>query len=112
GEVKDGLPTTLRGGGSVRPKGLPVLISGDIIMPFDNDLVFAFGAEYSELKPLHFRLGWNSFGSNYRADGSSIGLAGSSVGLGIDYKSVQFSYAFAPAADLGESHRITVTGSL
>ena len=78
---------------------------------FDNDIVFAVGAEYSELKPLHLRLGWNSFGDNYRADGSSIGLAGASVGLGIDYKSIQFSYAFSPAADLGESHRITVTGS-
>ncbi len=109
-EEKDGLPTIVRGGGSARPKGLPLQFVADLILPFDNDLVFAIGAEYYELKPLYLRMGWNSFGKNYRADDSEDNWAGISLGLGIDIRSMQISYAFSPAADLGESHRITLTG--
>jgi len=109
---KDGLPMMLRGGGSARPKGLPMMFVGDVIIPFDNDIDFALGVEYYELAPLYLRLGWNSFGSNYRAEDSDDGLAGLSMGIGFDYNSMQLSYAFTPAADLGESHRITLTGGI
>lgn len=109
---KDGLPITLRAGGSARPKGLPMMFVGDVIIPVDNDIEFAIGAEYLALKPLYLRIGWNSFGSNYRADDSDDGLAGLAMGVGFDYNSMQLSYAFTPAADLGESHRITLTGGI
>ncbi|MCP4685374.1 MAG: PorV/PorQ family protein [bacterium] len=109
---KDGLPITLRSGGSAKPKGLPLMFVGDVIVPLDNDIDFAVGAEYYELQPLYIRVGWNSFGSNYRADDSDDGLAGLSMGVGFDYNNMQLSYAFTPAADLGESHRITLTGGI
>ena len=70
------------------------------------------GAEYFNLKPLFLRMGWNSFGSNYRTDYSDNGLAGLSFGIGVEYNSLQFSYAFSPAADLGDSHRVTLTGGI
>ena len=109
---KDGLPTTLRGGGALKPRGLSVRLAGDVIFPFDNDLDFAVGAEYYKLKPLYLRLGWNTFGSNYRTEDSDDNLAGLSFGIGVDYRALQFSYAFTPGADLGESHRVTVTGGI
>lgn len=109
---KDGLPTTIRAGLAARPRGLNTVLTSDLIVPFDNDIQFAFGAEYFELKPLYLRMGWNSFGSNFRTDYSDNGLAGLSVGIGLDYRSLQFSYAYSPAADLGDSHRVTVTGGI
>jgi len=109
---KTGLPTTLRVGLSARPPGLNTVLATDLILPFDNDLEFAIGAEYYNFKPLFLRMGWNSFGSNFRTDYSDNGLAGLSFGVGVDYRSLQFSYAFTPAADLGDSHRITITGGI
>ena len=109
---KAGLPTTLRAGLSARPPGLNTVLATDLIMPFDNDIEFAIGAEYNNFKPLFLRMGWNSFGSNFRTDYSDNGLAGLSFGIGVDYRSLQFSYAFTPAADLGDSHRVTITGGI
>lgn len=109
---KDGLPVTVRAGGSARPKGLPFLFVADVIAPVDNDIDVAAGAEYYNFKPLYLRVGYNTFGSNYKAEDSDAGLAGLSMGVGIDYNSMQLSYAFSPAADLGESHRITLTGGI
>ncbi|MBU0982780.1 MAG: PorV/PorQ family protein [candidate division Zixibacteria bacterium] len=107
---KDGLPTVFRGGAAARPKGLPLQLVGDLIVPFDNDIDFAIGAEYYEIKPLYLRLGYNTFGSNYRAEDSDDSMAGLTMGFGLDYKSLQISYAYAPGADLGDSHRVTITG--
>lgn len=110
GEEKFDLPLTVRGGVSYRPVGLPLLLVTDLIIPTDNSVEFAVGGEYHELKPLYLRMGWNSFGSNYRAGGSDDKWAGLSVGVGFDYKRMHIAYAYAPGADLGDSHRITVTG--
>jgi hypothetical protein len=112
GGDKDPLPTIVRLGGSAKPKGLPLTLVGDVIVPFDNDIDFAIGAEYVKLKPLLLRLGWNSFGSNYRTADSKDKWAGISFGVGFEYHTMQFSYAFTPGADLGESHRITLTGGI
>lgn len=110
GEKKDKLPMVLRLGGGARPQGLNMLIAGDIIVPTDNRAELAIGAEYLRLKPLYLRLGYNTFGSNYQVEGSSKNWTGISMGVGFDIKRMQISYAYSPAADLGESHRITLTG--
>jgi hypothetical protein len=110
GTEKDRLPITFRVGGFVRPRELKLLFAGDIILPTDNSLGVAIGAEYFELKPLYIRLGWNSFGKNYRASDSRDKVAGLTFGVGIDHKRWQISYAYSPSADLGSSHRITLSG--
>lgn len=110
GEEKDRLPLSFRVGGSLTPRGLPLLLSSDVIIPTDNDPVLALGSEYFALKPFYIRLGWNTFGSNFRAGDSDDKLAGFSAGAGFDIKRLQISYAFSPSADLGESHRVTLTG--
>lgn len=110
GEEKYRLPLTVRGGISYRPVGLPLLLATDLIIPVDNSIEFAIGGEYHEFKPLYLRLGWNSFGSNYRAGNSDDKWAGLAAGVGFDYKRFHIAYAYAPGADLGDTHRITVTG--
>jgi hypothetical protein len=110
GTEKDKLPLTVRVGGAVKPRGLPLRVAADVIVPVDNGIDFAIGTEYFALKPLYVRIGWNSYGSNYRIEGSDDKWAGLGVGFGFDYRRMQISYAYTPAADLGESHRITVSG--
>ncbi len=104
------LPLSVRLGGSVRPYEIPAIISADLIVPIDNKPVIALGTDVYQFKPLFIRMGWNSFGSNYRAEGSSDHWAGFSIGAGFEYHKYEISYAFSPAADLGESHRITLSG--
>lgn len=112
GDDKDKLPVTIRGGGAIRPRGLPILFAGDVIVPIDNDPGVALGAEYYELKPLYIRIGWNSFGSNYRTGDSDDSWAGLGLGVGFDIRDFHISYAYAPGAELGDSHRVTFTGGI
>jgi len=113
GDEKDDLPLTLRGGGAITPRGLPLTLSGDVILPRDNNVDVAAGVEYFKFQPLYVRLGWNSFGSNYRASDSDDKWAGLSFGAGFAFRSRwQLSYAYSPAAELGESHRVTLTGRI
>jgi hypothetical protein len=110
GGEKESLPTYLRGGISHYLKGLPFLVAADIIYPTDNDLYFCGGAELLSLRPLYLRLGWSNFGSNYKTGSSKDDWAGLSAGFGIEYRRMQISYTFSPQAELGTSHRITLTG--
>lgn len=112
GAEKDKLPLQFRGGGYLQPKGIDVVLSTDLSVPVDNDPVVALGAEYFNFKPLYLRLGWNSFGNNYQSENSDESWAGMSFGIGFDIKRMQISYAFTPAAELGDSHRITLTGGI
>jgi hypothetical protein len=112
GDETDRLPLSVRIGGAIRPRGLPVLLAADVVAPIDNDVYLALGAEYLKLNPLFLRLGWNSFGENYRANNSDDDLAGFSGGAGFVFDKFQISYAFSPQADLGDSHRITLTRSM
>lgn len=112
GDETDKLPLTLRGGVALRPRDLPVILSSDLILPTDNDPIIALGAEYLDFKPLYVRIGWNSFGSNYRTADSDDSWAGLGLGVGFDVRDFHISYAFAPGAELGDSHRITFTGGI
>jgi len=112
GTEKYDLPLTFRGGGFIRPRGLPLNITGDVIFPLDNNLDVAIGGEYHELKPFYIRAGYSTFGSNYRTRESEDGWAGLSLGVGFDYKQFHIAYAFSPGAELGENHRITFSGGI
>jgi long-subunit fatty acid transport protein len=112
GVEKYRLPLTVRGGVSMRPRAFPLIVAGDVIVPVDNDVVVALGADYYEFKPFYARMGWNSFGSNFRGADSDDTWAGLSLGVGFDYGKLHIAYAFSPSADLGQSHRITLTGGI
>jgi len=111
GDEKEKLPLTFRTGGSARLKGLPLSVSSDLIIPTDNDLDFAIGGEYQAAKQFYIRLGWNTFGSNYQAANSDDNWAGLGLGFGFDFnEKMHIAYAFTPGAELGDSHRITLSG--
>ena len=112
GGDKESLPLTIRGGFSSHLRGLPLLFAADLIYPTDNDLYFAFGTELLSIKPLYIRLGWSSLGSNYKTDSDKDDLAGFAAGFGFDYNRMQLSYTITPQAELGTSHRVTLTGGL
>jgi len=112
GGDKESLPLTIRGGFSSHLRGLPLLFAADLIYPTDNDLYFAFGTEVLSIKPLYIRLGWSSLGSNYKTDSDKDDLAGFAAGFGFDYNRMQLSYTITPQAELGTSHRVTLTGGL
>ncbi len=111
----DPLPLTVRVGASAKPRVMKITLAGDVIIPRDNDIDFALGVEYYHLDPFMVRLGWNSFGSNYSTAAKDDTWAGLSFGVGMTLEDMgafgkaQLSYAYTPAADLGNSHRITVT---
>ncbi|HWR84053.1 MAG TPA: PorV/PorQ family protein [Candidatus Deferrimicrobium sp.] len=106
------LPLAVRGGVAVRPRAFKLIVAGDLVVPVDNDPIIEFGADYYEFRPFYARVGWNSFGSNYRGADSNDNWAGLSLGMGFDYGRMHIAYAFSPSADLGESHRVTLTGGL
>ena len=107
---KDPLPLRFRAGGALQPRGLPMKLAGDIIFPTDNDPYIAIGLEFLEAKPLFIRLGWSSFGTNYKTGASGDGISGFAAGFGVEHGRMHISYAITPQAELGTSHRITLTG--
>ncbi|MCP4706946.1 MAG: PorV/PorQ family protein, partial [candidate division Zixibacteria bacterium] len=108
---KDPLPLRLRVGASVIPRGLPVRLVGDVILPTDNDAYVALGAEIVEVEPLYLRFGWSSFGSNYKTGSSGDDISGFTFGFGVKHNNMVFSYGIMPQAELGTSHRVTLSGS-
>jgi hypothetical protein len=110
GGDKDPLPLYFRAGASTYPRGLPLLVALDLIVPTDNSLYFALGGELLNLRPLYLRAGWTNFGSNFKTGASGDDLAGFSVGFGIEHRNMQISYTISPQAELGTSHRVTFTG--
>ncbi|MFQ5606733.1 MAG: PorV/PorQ family protein [Candidatus Zixiibacteriota bacterium] len=106
---KDPLPIIFRLGVAGRPRGVPLHFAGDVILPADNDIQIALGAEYAEIEYLALRAGWASFGENFRTVADDGALAGFSFGVGFDFERMNIGYSISPMNDLGESHRITVT---
>ena len=110
GDSKDDLPMGVRGGVSHALRELPLIVALEGVLPNDNDPYLNVGMEMYELKPLYLRLGYSTFGENYKTDSDSDALGGFSFGFGLDYQKYQISYAFMPYLDLGSSHRVTVIG--
>jgi hypothetical protein len=108
-EHKDDLPLSIRAGVAHSLRELPVIASLDAVWPNDNDLYVNVGLEVYKLQPLFLRLGYSTFGENYKTESNSSELGGFSFGFGVDVEEFHISYAFVPYLDLGTSHRVTIT---
>ena len=109
-EHKDPLPILIRAGLSHKLRELPLTVSGEGVLPSDNDFYGAFGLEFQPKKlPLALRAGYSSFGSNYKTDGDKDGTAGFSFGAGFRFPKINIDYAFLPYADLGSLHRVNLS---
>jgi hypothetical protein len=109
---KDPLPTVVKAGISHNLKEVPLLVAGDVSLPFDNDIYFSLGGEITYFKPLFLRLGWTSFGENFKTDSDKDKWAGVSLGFGMHWRKYKFDYAYSSYADLGGIHRITIAGGI
>jgi len=109
---KDGLPTVVKAGMSHHMRGLPLIVALDAAKPLDNDVFFNLGGEFIALKPLYLRVGWSSFGKNFKTNSDNDNWAGFAAGFGVTWKAYHFDYAFSSYADLGGVHKISVSGGI
>ena len=109
---KDPLPTSVKLGISHKMRELPLTVALDAAKPVDNDFFFSLGGEFTALEPLYLRLGWSSFGENYKTDSDKDNLAGFAAGFGVTWKVYHFDYAFSSYADLGGVHKISISGEI
>ncbi len=109
---KDQLPTSVKLGLSHHLRELPLVVAADVAKPVDNDIFFNLGGEFSALKPLYLRVGWSSFGKNYKTDSDKDNQAGFAAGFGVTWKVYRFDYSYSSYADLGGVHKISISGGL
>jgi outer membrane protein OmpA-like peptidoglycan-associated protein len=91
-------PLTFRAGGAGRFWQRRALISVDAVMPMDNSVIPAVGAEVWVAKPLALRAGWRG---GYASQPTA--------GLGFRFSIFQLDYAWQPYSELGNTQRLTAT---
>jgi hypothetical protein len=106
---EESLPVNMRFGVSHRPAHapLPLLLLADLNLPNDNDPYFAFGIELSLGNGLYLRPGYSTQQSGSQGD-ESLGL---SAGAGLELKRYRFDYAYTSFPDLGDVHRVSLSGN-
>ena len=116
--VQENLPLDLTIGGSVVPKGLPLLLNvnfhrlNDAADSFGDRLAgFTVGGEFTLSKTIQLRFGYDNARRQDLKIGSSAGLAGFSAGLGISVKDYRFDYAISSLGKIGELHRISISST-
>ena len=105
---KDQLPGKAALGISHHLVGVPILFSGEVGKPFDNDFYLSVGGEVTSLKPFFLRFGWTTQGKDYKTGGNNEFLSGFAGGFGLQHNNYQFDYSYSSYSDLGSVHRITV----
>ncbi|MEW6007613.1 MAG: hypothetical protein AB1595_05635, partial [bacterium] len=93
-----GLPLSLKTGISYSLPSL--LILSDLTIPNDNDPYLGLGAEYTLREIFFIRAGYKT--------GPEDEGKGFTIGLGTEYSSYNFDYAYQPFGKLGDSHRVSV----
>lgn len=73
---------------------------------------FSLGGEFFLSKVLTLRLGYENEKRNDLKIGTTAGLAGFNIGLGLKIKEYQFDYAYSSMGQIGALHRISVATSL
>ena len=73
---------------------------------------FSFGGEFFLSKVLTLRLGYENEKRSDLKIGSTAGMAGFNIGLGIKIKDYLFDYGYSSMGQIGALHRISVATSL
>ncbi len=99
------LPMTLSLGASYRFWDDNLLCSFAIQKPYQQELIFSLGAEYTLEDTLYLRAGYK-----YSQFGNDLGLWSSfSFGLGAEISDYKLDYSYTPFGDLGDVHRFSIT---
>lgn len=109
GNHKESLPVSVRLGLSHRPAHMPVpvILLADLIIPNDADAYLAFGAEVSLPGGFHIRPGYSAQQTGSGGD-QAVGITG---GIGFIASAYGLDYAYASYPDLGDVHRVSISGS-
>ncbi|MEW6685910.1 MAG: PorV/PorQ family protein [Candidatus Edwardsbacteria bacterium] len=106
---KEKLPTGISVGVGYRPKATKVALAMDIVKPMDNKFNLRLGGEYQINEFIAIRGGYDSRGSDLKTGSDIDDFAGLSCGFGLKWKKYTFDYAFAPYAELGNTHWISLS---
>ena len=108
GDFTDSLPVHLRFGLAHRPAHapLPLLLLFDLNLPNDDDPYLSFGAEFHLTRGLYLRPGYSTQQTGLQGE-DPLGLT---AGAGLSMRGYRLDYAFASYPDLGDVHRLSITG--
>jgi hypothetical protein len=117
--TKEQLPVDLVIGGSIIPRGLPLLLNvnfhklnEDVANFGDRFRAFSVGGEFTLSAVLQVRFGYNNEQRRELKIGSSAGLAGFSGGIGISVSEYKVDYSFSSLGRIGNFQRISIAGIL
>jgi hypothetical protein len=113
--VTESLPLDVSIGGSIMPKGLPLLLNlafhrltDDVESFGDRFAAFTLGGEFTLSKVLQLRIGYDNARRKDLKLGTSSGLAGFTGGLGITVDQYGLDYALSSMGEAGSLHRISI----
>ncbi len=116
--VREDLPFDITIGGSVVPKGLPLLLNvnfhrlNDAADTFgDRFSSFTVGGEFTLSRVIQLRFGYDNARRQDLKIGTTAGLAGFSAGLGVTVKEYRFDYSISSLGKVGELHRVSVSST-
>jgi hypothetical protein len=111
GGKKDDLPLTLVAGFSHHLRGAPFMAAADIFKRRDDDVAVAAGIEYTGIRSIDIRAGYNSLTGGIETGSDSDDFAGVAFGAGFEIGRILIDYAFGSLSELGDSHRFTLRSS-
>lgn len=114
-DTKEDLPLDVVIGGSIVPKGLPLLLNvnfhklNEDVKEFgDRFRAFSVGGEFTLSTVLQLRVGYNNEQRRELKIGTTAGLAGFTGGLGLTVSEYKVDYALSSLGKIGELHRISI----
>jgi hypothetical protein len=117
--IKEDLPLDIQVGASKKLAHLPLRLFLDFHRLnqsrdnfFQKFKAFSLGGEFFLSKALTFRLGYENEKRNDLKVGTTAGLAGFNLGLGLKIKEYQFDYGYSSWGEIGALHRISVATNL
>ena len=119
GSIKEDLPLDVVIGGSVVPRGIPLLlhVSFHKLNASTDDFgerfrSFRVGGEFTLGPSFQLRFGYDNEKRTDLKIGSTAGLAGFSGGIGIVVQDYRLDYALSSLGSIGEWHRVSIGFSL
>jgi hypothetical protein len=117
--TREELPLDFVVGGSVVPRGLPLLLNvnfhklnEDADKFGDRFRAFTVGGEFTLSRVLRLRFGYDNEKRNDLKIGTSAGLAGFSGGVGLTASGYTVDYALSSFGEIGNLHRVSIGTSL
>jgi len=116
--TREDLPLDFTVGGSIVPKGLPLLLnvgfhklneSADKF--WDRFAPFTVGGEFTASKAVFLRFGYDNEARKDLRVGTTTGLEGFSGGIGIIVSDYRFDYSLSALGVIGNLHRISVSSN-